>query len=188
MEWVAGVVDRANEELGDGDNSEAAIGPSYFMKPGLTNEQVNLIWEHNVLPYVQEQLYGQPDRLAEFELGRLRREVGGGSAEAGNDHGIPEFLKHGLWQNEHGEGLRSTRYEEDYTCAADGHTIAPGETLYEFYPECPPSLRYAQHNKGQMYCANHVHEHVDVTRWADQAACTRVPEKLPPDERTRPNG
>ena len=80
MEWVAGVVDRANEELGE--DSEAAIGPSYFMKAGLTNEQVSLIWEHNVLPYVQEQLYGEPDRLAEFDLDRLRGEVGsGGEAE-----------------------------------------------------------------------------------------------------------
>ena len=60
---------------------------------------------------------------------------------------------------------------KDFTCAADGHTIAANETLYEFYAECPPSLRYAQHNKGRMYCANHVHQHVDVTRWADQAAC-----------------
>ena len=187
MGWVAGVVDRANEKLSAGGDSEAAIGPSYFIKPGLTNEQVSLIWEHNVLPYVQEQLYGQPDRLAEFDLSTLRREVGGGSAEAGNDHGIPEHLNNGLWRNEHGEGLRSTRYEQDFTCAADGHTIAANETLYEFYAECPPSLRYAQHNKGRMYCANHVHEHVDVTRWADQAACTRVPEKLPPDERSRPN-
>ncbi len=77
--WVAGVVDRANEKLSAGGDSEAAIGPSYFIKPGLTNEQVSLIWEHNVLPYVQEQLYGQPDRLAEFDLSTLRREVGGNS-------------------------------------------------------------------------------------------------------------
>ncbi len=188
MGWVADVVDRANRALGD-DNSEAAIGPSYFMRPGLDNEQARLIWEHNVLPYIEEQLYGQRDRLREFGLNRLRRAAGGNtkSAGAGTDHSIPEHLNSGLWRNEHGEGLRSTRYEQEFTCAADGHTIAAGETLYEFYAECPPSLRYAQHNKGQMYCANHVHEHVDVTRWADQAACTRVPEKLPPDERSRPN-
>ena len=187
MEWVADVVDSANEELGS--DSEAAIGPSYFMKAGLTNEHVGLIWEHNVLPYVQEQLYGEPDRLAEFDLGRLRGAAGGSdeTADAGNDQVIPEFLNRGLWRNEHGEGLRSTRYEQDFTCAADGHTIAAGENLYEFYAECPASLRYAQHNKGLMYCANHVHQHVDVTRWADQTACTRVPEKLPPDERSRPN-
>ena len=85
MEWVADVVDSANEELGS--DSEAAIGPSYFMKAGLTNEQVSLIWEHNVLPYVQEQLYGEPDRLAEFDLGRLRGAAGGSdeSDDAGGE-------------------------------------------------------------------------------------------------------
>ena len=79
MQWVADVVDSANRKLGS--DSEAAIGPSYFMRPGLDNEQVSLIWEHNVLPYVEEQLYGQRDRLAEFDLNTLRREAGG-SAEA----------------------------------------------------------------------------------------------------------
>ena len=43
--------DRANEKL---DDRQAAIGPSYFMKPDLDNEMVDLIWEHNVLPYVEE--------------------------------------------------------------------------------------------------------------------------------------
>ena len=33
MQWVAGVVDRANERLHAGGDSEAAIGPSYFMRP-----------------------------------------------------------------------------------------------------------------------------------------------------------
>ena len=78
MEWVAGVVDRANEALGD-DNSEAAIGPSYFIDEDLDDDKVRLIWEHNVLPYVQEQLYGQPDRLAEFEFDTLRGAAGGNS-------------------------------------------------------------------------------------------------------------
>ena len=79
MQWVAGVVDRANERLHAGGDSEAAIGPSYFMRPGLTNKHVGLIWEHNVRPYVEEQLYGQHDRLAEFDLNTLQREVGGGA-------------------------------------------------------------------------------------------------------------
>ena len=84
MEWVADVVDSANEKLGD-DNSEAAIGPSYFMKPGLTNEQVRLIWEHNVRPYIDEQLYGQRDRLAEFDLKKLRGEAGDSNETADTD-------------------------------------------------------------------------------------------------------
>ena len=86
MEWVAGIVDRANEQLRAGGDSEAAIGPSYFMKSDLTNEQVRLIWEHNVRPYIEEQLYGQQERLSEFKLDTLRREIGG-SAESADASG-----------------------------------------------------------------------------------------------------
>ena len=89
MGWVADVVDRANEKL---DNREAAIGPSYFMnKDGLDEERIERIWEHDVMPYVEEQLYGQPDSLKEFELKTLRSEVEGsgsgpdGEGSAGQD-------------------------------------------------------------------------------------------------------
>ena len=85
MGWVADIVDLANEKLGNG---EAAIGPSYFMQEELGEEKVKLIWEHNVLPYIAEQLYGQHDRLAEFALERLQRELGIASgAETGPDAG-----------------------------------------------------------------------------------------------------
>ena len=71
MAWVADVVDRANEKLAE---RHAAIGPSYFMrKAGLDEELVEIIWEHNVLPYIEEQLYGEPGRMEEFNLDRLRR-------------------------------------------------------------------------------------------------------------------
>ena len=76
MRWVADIVNLANRKLGDQD---AAIGPSYFMQDELSEQRVNLIWEHNVLPYIEEQLYGQHDRVAEFDLERLRRELGGAS-------------------------------------------------------------------------------------------------------------
>ena len=72
MAWVAEVVDRANEKL---DDRQAAIGPSYFMRPDLGNEMVGLIWEHNVLPYVEERFYGEHDRLDEFRLDKLRGDV-----------------------------------------------------------------------------------------------------------------
>ena len=72
MRWVADIVDRANEKL---DDRHAAIGPSYFMKDDLDEGKVNLIWEHNVLPYIEERLFGEGDRLAEFSLTSLRREI-----------------------------------------------------------------------------------------------------------------
>ena len=77
LAWIADVVDRANGKL---DNREAAIGPSYFMTDKLDEERVKRIWEHDVLPYVEEQLYGQHDRRAEFDLGKLRREAAGADA------------------------------------------------------------------------------------------------------------
>ena len=89
MQWVADVVDLANEML---DNREAAIGPSYFMKRGLNDDQVSLIWEHSVLPYIEEQLYGERERLAEFALEALRTElnvgnrIGEQSVEPGDNH------------------------------------------------------------------------------------------------------
>ena len=80
MEWVADVVERANEKLKD--DRHAAIGPSYFMKAGLDDDAVERIWKHSVLPYVEELLFGQNDRLSEFDLDKLRQ----GSAQDGAEN------------------------------------------------------------------------------------------------------
>ena len=71
MAWVADVVDRANDLLRD--DRHAAIGPSYFMRPGLDDAAVRRIWKYSVLPYIEERLFGDPGgRLAEFDLDKLR--------------------------------------------------------------------------------------------------------------------
>ena len=70
LDWVADVVDRANDRLGD---RNVGIGPSYFMRANLTEEWVELIWKHAILPYLGEQFFGEEERLAEFELAALRR-------------------------------------------------------------------------------------------------------------------
>ena len=69
-EWVADVVDAANENLSD--DRHAAIGPSYFMKPDLDEAAVKRIWKHSVRPYIEERLFGNEDRIAEFNLDVLR--------------------------------------------------------------------------------------------------------------------
>ena len=73
MEWVANVVEQANEHLRE--DRHAAIGPSYFMKDNLDEAAVERIWKHSVLPYIEERLYGNEDRLADFNLDTLRRQV-----------------------------------------------------------------------------------------------------------------
>ena len=79
MTWVADAVDEANRQLED---RHAAIGPSYFMKEDLDEVQARRIWEHAVLPYIEERLFGEPGRLREFELDALRRQSGNDSASA----------------------------------------------------------------------------------------------------------
>ena len=79
MSWVADVVDRANRAL---DDRQAAIGPSYFMKPRLDEDAVRRIWKHKLLPYLEERLAGEHDRLRDFDLDRLRAsEPDGGAGE-----------------------------------------------------------------------------------------------------------
>ena len=43
------------------------------MRGGLDEDVVRDIWEHDVLPYIEERLYGQHERLQEFAFDRLWR-------------------------------------------------------------------------------------------------------------------
>ena len=70
MEWVAGVVERANDLLRD--DRHAAIGPSYFMKDGLDADAVDRIWKHSVRPYIEERRFGGDEVADEFSLERLK--------------------------------------------------------------------------------------------------------------------
>ena len=96
MGWIADVVEQANKLL-QGDR-DAAIGPSYFMKDGLDDETVERIWAHSVRPYVAELLHGQPDRLDDFDLDRLRVS---GSGDGGDSDGQESI------NGEAGDGDRS---------------------------------------------------------------------------------
>ena len=93
MDWVADIVDRANERL---DDRHAAVGPSYFMKDDLKKDDLKedrarRIWKHDVLPYIEERLYGERDRLGEFDFDALRKRADGpgedGNGEAQQDGG-----------------------------------------------------------------------------------------------------
>ncbi len=76
MEWVADVVEDVNEKLEE--DRHAAIGPSYFMKEGLDRAGVERVWKHSVIPYVEECLFGDNDKIAQFDLEMLRGEVRAG--------------------------------------------------------------------------------------------------------------
>ena len=85
VEWVADVVERANELLKD--DRHAAIGPSYFIKDGLNDEDmVERIWKHSVLPYIEERRFGGDEVSDDFDLEKLKGSIkAGGGTEDGED-------------------------------------------------------------------------------------------------------
>ena len=73
MEWVADLVDIANNNL----DRHSRIGPSYFMAAGdkLSNDFVSQIWEGEVIPYVEEQFFGNEEKLREFKFEVLKGQL-----------------------------------------------------------------------------------------------------------------
>lgn len=69
LAWVDRVVARANALV---DDPTARIGPSHFLRSDLTEEIVERIWAHDVLPTLREQLWGQVDLLDSLTLEALR--------------------------------------------------------------------------------------------------------------------
>ncbi len=98
--WVADLVDVANHELKD---RHLGIGPSYFMKKDtpLDENRVRFIWEQGVIPYIEEQCFGDEAELNKFAYDTLKGKLNGtapessaAGAEAGSaadaDNGQPE--------------------------------------------------------------------------------------------------
>ncbi len=76
MKWVADVVEEANRQLEE--YKHAAIGPSYFMKDDLDRKMVERIWEHSVLPYIEELLFGDEAKIQQLQLRGLCEKVAPG--------------------------------------------------------------------------------------------------------------
>jgi len=64
--WIADLVEYVNgklvEELGGPD---LQLGPSYFMKVGVA-QALPTIWKYNIEPLIQDQLFGQPEKIRSF--------------------------------------------------------------------------------------------------------------------------
>ena len=76
--WVADLVDRVNEDLRRAlRGPHLQIGHSYFMRPGLDDEAtLRRIWDYNVYPFIEDQLYGREHELAQFRWENVRARYG----------------------------------------------------------------------------------------------------------------
>ena len=68
--WVSDLVDKANAEL----ERDSAIGPSYFMaeEHPLDDNRVRRIWQRAVLPYLEEQCFGETEKLKALDYDKLK--------------------------------------------------------------------------------------------------------------------
>jgi 5-methylcytosine-specific restriction protein B len=72
MEEVANIVDKLNAELRERFGPHLQVGPSYFMKEDLDETALQRVWDYDVMPFLEDQLFGQEEELERFKLKRLR--------------------------------------------------------------------------------------------------------------------
>jgi hypothetical protein len=74
---VVEVVDRLNGKLADRfKGQQVSLGHSYFMKRNLDERELRRIWSYDVMPFLEEQLFGEAEELKNYELDSLRRSRG----------------------------------------------------------------------------------------------------------------
>ena len=99
--WVAGLVDAANSKL----DKDMGIGPSYFMggSQPLDEDRVRRIWKRAVIPYIEEQCFGNEDKLKQFDYDGLKRELNG-AVPASDTAGLEGLADESNGQPEGGAG------------------------------------------------------------------------------------
>ena len=72
--WVADLLEQVNEELrNDLGGPHLQIGPSYFMVEQLDEPKVERIWRYSIHPYIEEQLFGQQERIDHYRFEAVMR-------------------------------------------------------------------------------------------------------------------
>ena len=72
--WVAKLVEMVNEELTEALGADLQLGPSHFMKqgylqaPGPDDTLLRRIWQYNIEPLIEDQLFGDPGRIKRFRF------------------------------------------------------------------------------------------------------------------------
>jgi 5-methylcytosine-specific restriction protein B len=73
---IADFLDAVNEELLPLVGEHRLIGPSHFMRADLSENALRRIWSYNIFPLIEEQLWGDPDRIGHWRWERVRDRYG----------------------------------------------------------------------------------------------------------------
>ena len=69
--WIADLVAFVNDELIEDLGGHLQIGPSHFMRAGLDEEGLRRVWTYNIYPFIEDQLFGDPDKVGEYRFDRV---------------------------------------------------------------------------------------------------------------------
>jgi hypothetical protein len=72
MVGFARIVDGLNALLRERFGPHLQVGPSHFMKKDLDEAVLRRVWDYDVMPFLEDQLFGQEEKLGRFRLERLR--------------------------------------------------------------------------------------------------------------------
>ncbi len=120
--WVGDLVDEVNDELKKAlEGSHLLLGPSHFMKAygsslDTQRRRLRRIWEYNIEPFIEDQFFGDPDRIAHFRFDAVMRR-NGPAAESDVD------------ASDDGDDPESTDGSEGEPAAVEGEAVVePGST------------------------------------------------------------
>ena len=72
--WVGELVALVNEELEERlGGPHLQLGPSHFMRKGLSESHLRSIWQYNIEPFVEDQFFGDADQIGYFRFDAVLR-------------------------------------------------------------------------------------------------------------------
>lgn len=69
---IADFLDAVNQELLPLVGEHLLIGPSHFMKTDLSDRSLRRIWEYNIFPLIEEQLWGEQESISRWRWDQVK--------------------------------------------------------------------------------------------------------------------
>ena len=122
--WVVALVSAVNieleKELG-GDHLQ--LGPSHFMKTDLNAGGFKRVWKYNIEPFIEDQLFGKPDKIKQFRLDAVLRK-----------HGRAEIAPQEADLADHSAPASALNDPEQSTTGRQNNDdMVPGQEIYDRY-------------------------------------------------------
>ena len=89
--WVADLVDAVNDQLtGEIGGDHLLIGPSHFMKRDLDTDSLRRIWQYNIEPLIEDQLFGCQEAIESFRFEAVWKRHGPDATSPGTQPGASD--------------------------------------------------------------------------------------------------